>query len=161
VIVRVPDLSSEVRSLQFSESAVVLNDVLSSASGWTDQTFDRDLDVAAEIYKHGTDVYFNGTVTGLVNSTCPRCLDEFQWPLRRRFQFLIVKALPGQGFEDDAGLDHYETEELDLGRLAREQALLAVDAVVPCSEGCRGLCPGCGANRNREPCTCTKPPRNS
>ena len=81
-------------------------------------------------------------------------LDEFRWPLRREFRFLIVKAGPDRDFEDDLGLDHYDGDELDLGRLAREQALLALDDSGLCSEACRGLCAHCGANLNRETCDC-------
>jgi uncharacterized protein len=154
MIVRVPDLTSEVRALDFREHAAGLNDILNAGRGWAEQRFEGDVSVQGEIYKQGSDVYFNGTVAGQVTCTCPRCADEFTWPMRRDFNFLIVKAQPGQDFEDDAGLDHYESDELDLGRLAREQAVLGLDDSVLCSERCRGLCAGCGANLNRETCTC-------
>jgi len=154
MIVRVPDLTSEVRPIDFNESAAGLNDVLSAAPGWTDQRFEDDPTVHGEIYRHGTDVFFSGSVAANVKCACPRCLDEFSWPMKRDFTFLIAKAQPGQEFEDDMGLDHYDSDDLDLGRLAREQALLALDESVLCSESCRGLCVGCGVNLNRESCTC-------
>jgi len=157
MIVRVPDLTSEVRNIDFKESAAGLNEVLGSAPGWADQRFEDDVAVHGEIYRHGTDVFFSGTVAGNVACACPRCLDEFSWSMRRDFTFLIAKAQPGQQFEDDAGLDHSDSDDLDLGRLAREQALLALDESVLCSEVCRGLCAGCGANLNREACTCGRP----
>jgi uncharacterized protein len=157
MIVRVPDLTSEVRALDFRESASGLNDILRTSPGWADQRFEDDVSVRGEIYKQGSDVYFQGTVAGNVVCTCPRCVDEFTWPMRRDFNFLIVKAQPGQEFEDDAGLDHYDGDQLDLGRLAREQALLALDDSLLCSDACRGLCAGCGANLNREPCACRRP----
>jgi len=154
VILRVADLSSEVRDLQFSESAPALNGVLAVARRWSDQRFEEDVLVHAQVYRHGTDVYFDGTVRGAVMCACPRCLDEFRWPFEREFRFLIAKAGPGQEFEDDTGLDHYEGDDVDLGRLVREQALLALDDAAVCSEECRGLCARCGANLNRESCTC-------
>lgn len=154
MILRVPDLSGEVRRVEFAESPAALNQVLTSARQWSEQRFDEDLKVTAEVYKHGTDVYYNGAIAGAVTCTCPRCAEEFGWPLRREFRFLIVKASPDRDFDDDTGLDHYDGDEVDLGRLAREQALLALDDSVLCSETCRGLCAGCGANLNREPCRC-------
>ena len=45
-------------------------------------------------------------------------------------------------------------EEVDLTPEIREDILLAVPARFKCSEECRGLCPGCGANLNREKCRC-------
>jgi len=158
VIVRVPDLTGEVRRVEFSEQPAALNQILASARRWSEQRFDEDLTVGAEVYKHGTDVYYHGTILGEVTCTCPRCLDEFRWPLRRDFRFLIVKAPTDPDFEDDAGLDHYDGDEIDLGRLAREQALLALDDSLLCSEACRGLCVHCGANLNHEGCRCAAPP---
>ena len=61
--------------------------------------------------------------------------------------------------EDDEGVDHYSGEDLDLGPLVREQALLSLDSLPLCSEDCRGLCVGCGANLNREACSCPDEPR--
>jgi uncharacterized protein len=43
---------------------------------------------------------------------------------------------------------------LDLGELLREQFLLALPMKPLCDDGCRGLCPECGANLNRTPCGC-------
>jgi uncharacterized protein len=155
MIVRVPDLSDEVRTLDFHEQAAKLNDALGANDRWVDQRFEEDVTVRADLYRSGTDVHFNGSVTGSVTCTCPRCLDEFRRPLAREFRFLIVKAEAGQDVEDDEGLDHYDGDELDLGPLVREQAILALDSAELCSEDCLGLCVRCGANRNREPCTCT------
>jgi len=157
VIIKVPDLTDEVRSIDFAEAAAGLNEVLAASVGWSGQRFERDLDVQAEAYRHGTDVYVGGTVDGVVHCTCPRCLDDFEWPLQRRFRFLLVKASregSEDGLDDDTGLDHYEGDEVDLSRLVKEQAVLALDESALCSEACRGLCPGCGANRNHEPCGC-------
>jgi uncharacterized protein len=44
---------------------------------------------------------------------------------------------------------------LDLTTPVREHVLLAVPTYVYCQEGCRGLCPQCGANLNQAVCACT------
>ena len=54
----------------------------------------------------------------------------------------------------DTGLDHYDGEEIDLGRLATEQAVLGLDGTLLCSPDCRGLCSSCGTNLNHETCRC-------
>jgi uncharacterized protein len=132
----------------------MLNDMLAEGSGRAEQRFEDDLRVNVEIHRSGTDVYLAGTITGGVLCTCGRCLDEFSWPLARAFRFLIVKARPGEPAEDDTGLDHYYGDEIDLGPLLREQALLSLDRTVLCSPECKGLCPHCGVNRNHEACGC-------
>jgi uncharacterized protein len=156
VIIRVSDLSGAVRYARFRESAGPLNDLIAQTADGTEGCFDGDLDVDAELYRSGDDVYLQGSIVGTVRAECRRCLDEIRWPLRREFRFLLVKDADGTEPEDDAGLGHYSGEEIDLSPLVREQALLALSDVGLCTEDCRGLCPGCGANLNREACKCRK-----
>ena len=40
--------------------------------------------------------------------------------------------------------------------LARDAFILDMDTKFLCSEDCKGLCSGCGANLNREACRCKK-----
>ena len=56
--------------------------------------------------------------------------------------------------EDDLGVSYYKDETIDLGEVVREQFYLALPMKPLCRETCKGLCPVCGANRNRETCTC-------
>jgi len=52
------------------------------------------------------------------------------------------------------GLAEYRDEKIDLGEVIREQLYLALPMKPLCQEQCKGLCPVCGANRNRETCNC-------
>ena len=62
---------------------------------------------------------------------------------------------------DGAGRDEeaypLRGDELDLEPLARDAVILELPLAPLCSEGCLGLCPTCGANRNTEPCACAPP----
>lgn len=156
MIVKVADLSDVVRRARYRESAGALNEILGRSSPGLDEQFEDDLDVDAELYRSGNDVYLQGRVTGSVRCACRRCLDEIHWPLAREFRFLLVKEGEETELEDDVGLDHYSGDEIDISPLIREEALLALDESVLCSEDCKGLCAGCGANLNREPCTCRR-----
>jgi len=156
MIIRVPELSEEVRHVDFQEPAAAVNEVLASSPRLADQRLADDVAIDAELYRHGSDVYFSGRLEGQVHCTCTRCLDEFEWSLARDFKFLIVKAGLSDSPEDDTGVDHYSGDELDLGPLVREQTVLAMESSVLCSDDCKGLCAGCGANLNSDPCTCEK-----
>ena len=46
--------------------------------------------------------------------------------------------------------------ELEMDELMREVFLLEMDTKNLCSEECKGLCSGCGADLNVEPCRCKK-----
>lgn len=151
---RVPDLSESARTVRFVEPAAALNETMTASPGYDDQHFVGEMQVEAEVYRFAGDVHVRGSLQALLHCTCSRCLDEYDRRLSRRFAFLLVDPARYPAMEADAGLDSYEGDEIDLGALAREQALLEVDASIVCSEACKGLCPGCGANLNREACRC-------
>ena len=58
--------------------------------------------------------------------------------------------------ESDDIVELNQDGELELDELMREVFLLEMDTKNLCSEDCKGLCPGCGADLNREPCRCKK-----
>ena len=66
---------------------------------------------------------------------------------------LLAETLEG---EEDEDIVLLENGEVDVGDLAYTAFLLAMDTKHLCSEDCKGLCPGCGVNLNREPCRCKK-----
>jgi hypothetical protein len=45
-------------------------------------------------------------------------------------------------------------DELDVEPVVRDACILELPLAPLCSESCRGLCPTCGANRNRDECLC-------
>ena len=58
--------------------------------------------------------------------------------------------------EDSDEIIVLEDDEVDLEELARDAFILDMDTKFLCSEACKGLCAGCGANLNRESCRCKK-----
>ena len=51
-------------------------------------------------------------------------------------------------------MSHYKDDVIDLGEVMREQFFLALPMKPLCRPDCKGLCPICGANRNRQQCEC-------
>jgi uncharacterized protein len=60
------------------------------------------------------------------------------------------------GFEDEGTFSH-DGEVIDLEPMLRELLLLAIPMAPLCAPECRGLCPSCGADLNRESCGCPQP----
>jgi uncharacterized protein len=92
---------------------------------------------------------------------CSRCLEPVQWEVDEDLSvdYRTPSATPLDaelGLEkDDLDVAFLEGDKLDLAELAAEQILLALPMRVVCNESCAGLCPRCGANRNRDgACTC-------
>lgn len=64
-----------------------------------------------------------------------------------------VPEAPGSEGEV-VGIAEYRDDKIDLTEVVREQLYLALPMKPLCQEACKGLCPVCGVNRNRETCTC-------
>jgi uncharacterized protein len=151
--VRIADLGSVPRRVEFSEPVEGMNRQLALSPGCTGQHFDEALKVAAELQLCGDDVVVTGRLEGGVTGDCPRCLDEFFRGIKRDFRLVVERIDRGATAESSAVASH-DGDRLDLSPLVVEELLLGVDDTTPCSEDCRGLCFGCGANLNRTPCTC-------
>ncbi len=101
-----------------------------------------------------------GRVSAALELTCSRCAEPFPWPVEATFdlQYLPQADNVGEGelevAEEDLGVAFYEAHTIDLGQLMREQFYLALPMKPLCGPECRGLCPQCGANRNRGECGC-------
>ncbi len=105
------------------------------------------------------------TVSGLFRAegsvACSRCLDDVQWTVNEPFsvEYRWPDNAAGDGEigleEEDLDVSFLEGNELDLLELAAEQILLTLPMRILCDENCAGLCPTCGANRNRaSACEC-------
>lgn len=80
---------------------------------------------------------------------CARCLDPFDLAVASHFTELYA-------FNEDSMTESQlllpANHQIDLAPLAREYLLLDSPITPLCRPDCRGLCPVCGVNRNREHC---------
>jgi uncharacterized protein len=113
-----------------------------------------------DVKKDGHKVRLVGRVAGTMQIDCSRCLEAFTIPVDATFDTLFLPASQNTGEgeraveEDDLGVSYYKDDEIDLGEVIREQFYLALPMKPLCRADCRGLCPICGVNRNRETCSC-------
>jgi uncharacterized protein len=118
------------------------------------------VELVADVRKDGRNVRLTGRVTTTIECDCGRCLEPFLVPVNAPVDLLFLPATPQVGGEereveeDDLGVAFYTDEVIDLGDVMREQFFLAAPMKPLCREDCKGLCPACGANRNRETCAC-------
>jgi uncharacterized protein len=81
---------------------------------------------------------------------CYRCLGDAAVEVRirdRQYQATSPDS-------EETTTPYLVESRLDLSGWARDAIALAVPEKILCREGCAGLCPGCGANLNLEPCRC-------
>jgi len=59
--------------------------------------------------------------------------------------------------QKEADEHYYDGETLDISEDVRQGLILEIPAWPLCSEMCKGLCTECGAELNREACSCETP----
>ncbi len=121
----------------------------------------RAFELDVQGHRLGARLLFRGEIRGEVELSCSRCLESFPFAVREPLQLLLEPApphvVPEGGIEldpDDSEVGRYGGDELDFDALVVEILTLVWPMQPHCREDCRGLCPGCGTNRNREACRC-------
>ncbi|MEO5657002.1 MAG: DUF177 domain-containing protein [Nitrospiria bacterium] len=157
--VRLSDIPVEGLSLDYRHDRHLL-DPLGEGVSLLD-----DVDVSLRITPEDDRYFIQGDVTGRVQVECGRCLTPVALTVMAP---CAVDALPLPAAvegEDTGALRRGELEVtfysgpiLNLDDLVREQLLLNVPMRTLCREGCLGLCPMCGKNRNEGACGCEDSP---
>ena len=96
----------------------------------------------------------NARLSSVLSLVCDRCARPFEREKTVEYETLLAFELANGESDDIVLLDG--DGELDLDGLMEEVFLLEMDTKNLCSEDCRGLCSGCGADLNRESCRCKK-----
>ncbi len=107
----------------------------------------------------GIGAYFNVHYTAQL--TCNRCLGYFSRDFSTDLYLTYVKGKdPYENVENvdlkktDVDRIYYTGPCIDVQVGLREAVLLSLPITIVCREECRGLCPVCGKDRNKEACTC-------
>ncbi|MGH9670433.1 MAG: YceD family protein [Terriglobales bacterium] len=106
------------------------------------------------------DIRVVGRLSTRITVKCARCLEPVASDLESTFDLLyrprgIERRGPESSIsEAETEIGFYSGEGLLLEEVLKEQVLLAVPLKAVCREDCKGLCPSCGRNRNRESCDC-------
>lgn len=109
----------------------------------------------------GRDLEANGSFVAEGESPCDRCSEPVKVRMEQEFRTLFVPRDHGPAgsgdlelLPDDLDLGFYDGAGIEVDDIFREQVVLSLPAKVLCRGECQGLCPRCGANRNREGCGC-------
>ncbi len=111
------------------------------------------------VEKDGETVFVRGDLSARVPLICGRCLEPYTVTVTPAVDARFVPSPGNRGEERELGADDLETDVyqhglLDLTALLETETSLALPMKPLCREGCKGLCPVCGGNRNATPCAC-------
>ena len=125
-----------------------------------DYSLVASVDLSIRVSKDGDKYRLRGTILAKVRRDCCRCLKpydtsiNFDVDLRYHPQRIVTEESDDEIAEDDLSTAFYSDDQIDLGGLVREQLNLASPMKPLCKEDCRGLCPVCGVDWNRDECQC-------
>ena len=120
------------------------------------------------VQKRGRNVFVQGEVGTTLRFVCSRCLEGFPYQVQTTLSQLLrpkgkdsAETKEIKLTQDDLACDTYDGEELLLDSIVEEHLLLSLPMRPLCDQDCRGLCPGCGGNRNRGECACPEDSRKT
>jgi len=122
----------------------------------------RPVNVDLEINKRTDHIRVEGSIEGIVQVTCHRCLKDVNWLMNEPIDVFLVteERVPDEDETElgpeDLDYEFFDGEVIEIDQLVAEQIFLSLPLKVLCSEACRGICPGCGVNLNDGPCRCEK-----
>lgn len=97
--------------------------------------------------------HLSGMLGWKLDLACSRCLEPFAQQGTVDIRHMLQAASQDPGPETFP----YADDMFDLHGLVRELVELNIPMKPLCAETCRGLCPSCGRNLNRETCVCPPP----
>ena len=121
------------------------------------------VDLEFDLHKDKSRFRVVGRVHAELELACSRCLEPYRLPVDVPLDLRYAPASESEDGEanedrdisaDDTDSSYYHDDMLDLNELLREQFYLALPMKPLCREGCLGLCPHCGADRNTTSCNC-------
>ncbi|HYM10393.1 MAG TPA: DUF177 domain-containing protein [Bryobacterales bacterium] len=106
------------------------------------------------------EIRVRGSLRGEMQTACARCLEPIRLSvsgpvdLFYRPMAAIAREEEVAISEAEAEMGFYEGGGIELADVVREQVTMVLPMRSVCREDCRGICPICGKNRNRETCRC-------
>lgn len=92
-----------------------------------------------------------GSTSVTLTLTCDRCLEDVPWECKIAFEKEYDKSDANDEWNQESFI---EGNNLDVDKLICEELYPKIPMKVLCSEECKGICPVCGVNRNKEKCDC-------
>ena len=118
----------------------------------TYQPLKNGVNVKGRAYSKADVVHLELTVSFDFFGVCDRCAENFE----RQYSFEVAKIVVAhlENEEEDEGYLITENDMVDLTDFVYQEIQLFLPQKMLCNDDCKGLCPQCGANLNKEKCDC-------
>jgi uncharacterized protein len=164
---RIEQINEEGLAIEFEEQAEIFP-ILSEMINQGECYFIAPIKTAVRVIRIDDMIEVKGEVNTQARLPCGRCLQEYELPLKSRFDLTYVNRIPGVQEDDEQdeveisaremGLIYFEGEQINLQDGIQEQVILAFPIKALCKKDCKGLCAGCGKDLNTGDCGCNHQP---
>ena len=95
-------------------------------------------------------IILNANLKGNLELICSRCLDTFIYPI----DIDIEERFTGNETLEDEEVILVNGDIIDITEIVEKAIISTLPIKRLCKEDCKGLCQSCGANLNKEECSC-------
>ena len=121
---------------------------------------DSLVNIKGKISKTNKGIYLDTDISFTIIDNCSRCLVEVKVPIEYSIKGFLVKENIDEDYFEDEDAFLYDGQEVDFLSIIEQTIDFEIPQKTLCSEDCRGLCQGCGANLNTEICSCDETANN-
>ena len=123
-------------------------------------SFVEPIKVKGKIANTGNVLELNVDLETSALTTCSRCLEEVQIPVKITFAEEYCHAgdwdiLQKQGLEDSAVIV-FDSDFINIAEAVQENLILSLPMRTLCKPDCPGFCPQCGRNLKEGTCECRR-----
>ena len=112
-------------------------------------------------YKEEKKVLVEASADITCRTLCSKCLKPVEFPLSlklsREIDFNLTEEQRREAMDE---MNFIHDFDLDTEILLQEEIMLNLPMQILCREDCKGLCPLCGIDRNKETCHCDDMPKD-
>ena len=95
-------------------------------------------------------IILNANLKGILELICSRCLDTFIYPI----DIDIEERFTSNETLEDEEVILVNSDVIDITEIVEKAIISTLPIKRLCKEDCKGLCQSCGANLNKEECSC-------
>ncbi|HZJ57021.1 MAG TPA: DUF177 domain-containing protein [Clostridia bacterium] len=148
MVIDISDILMEVGSSKDFDGEISIEDIVYQGENIR---FDKPLRIEGTVVNADEFIMLSGHLYGYATLQCGVCTEPYDCIADYDLQ-VNLKPLPD---EEDPDIYVYVNDLIHLDDIIIREFILRLPTQRRCSEECRGLCPFCGVNLNREECHCT------
>ncbi len=106
------------------------------------------------IYKIDGYYEINLNVIFEYKTRCARCLKETVKKLETSFDGKLIEEGSNEEVLEDENIVYYKEDNLDIDKYVLMELSSSLPMKTLCSDECKGICPSCGTDLNKNECDC-------